>query len=183
VTPDISVVLVNERFRELAIAPGCFVAINGDVVRCVLRGGSHYWIKIAPLLSVRGYLFVLILIGQKLRRVSVHSLILSTFGESRPNPFYEAFHIDGNRGNNNINNLGWRVLTKDHEKSEQNGILPYSRRSHNRLSDKQVVGVVKSLARGDSIAKIAKRYGVAESLINKIKSGRGTRQIANVLGR
>jgi hypothetical protein len=71
---------------------------------CNLKYRDNYYLK--PLDNGKGYLRIKLTVNNKSRRVMLHRLIAEVFIEN-PNNYPFVNHIDGNKKNNNINNLEW----------------------------------------------------------------------------
>ena len=71
---------------------------------CNLKYRDNYYLK--PLDNGKGYLRIKLTVNNKSRRVMLHRLIAEAFIEN-PNNYPFVNHIDGNKKNNNLNNLEW----------------------------------------------------------------------------
>jgi hypothetical protein len=71
---------------------------------CNLKYRDNYYLK--PLDNGKGYLRIKLTVKSKSRRVMLHRLIAEAFIEN-PNNYPFVNHIDGNKKNNNLNNLEW----------------------------------------------------------------------------
>jgi hypothetical protein len=71
---------------------------------CNLKYRDNYYLK--PLDNGKGYLRIKLSVKSKSRRVMLHRLIAEAFIEN-PNNYPFVNHIDGNKKNNNLNNLEW----------------------------------------------------------------------------
>ena len=71
---------------------------------CNLKYRDNYYLK--PLDNGKGYLRIKLTVNNKSRRVMLHRLIAEVFIEN-PNNYPFVNHIDGNKKNNNLNNLEW----------------------------------------------------------------------------
>ena len=61
---------------------------------------------IKQLCNVNGYMYVHLWLKGKMYNRSVHRLVATAFIEN-PNNYPQVDHIDGNRSNNNVENLRW----------------------------------------------------------------------------
>lgn len=66
---------------------------------------------LSPRLNSDGYVKVAIIVNGRRKDFLVHRLVLESFYEKKDN--YEIDHIDGNRANNNINNLRYVTHTEN----------------------------------------------------------------------
>jgi|LakMenE18May11ns_1017448.scaffolds.fasta_scaffold9891934_4 hypothetical protein len=104
------------QLKRLEDYPGYFVSNTGRVYsniqphRTFLNGGVPYEIQPKP--HNRGYwevgLFITENHGKKIRKWRrVHQLVAETFIGPKPGKGYEVNHKDGNKKNNNLDNLEW----------------------------------------------------------------------------
>lgn len=99
-----------------------------------------------------------------------HRLVAQAFIEN-PNNFPDVNHIDGNKLNNNIENLEWVTVKQNIDHAVKLG-LRNSKGVHNYgciLEEKQVLEIYKS---NSSCSVLSKIYGVSKLAINRIKIGK-----------
>lgn len=133
----------NAEWRPVAYSDfPCEVSNTGLVRR--LNGASESTRKIHPRryygprimqpIINNGYHYVCLAANSKVKRVSVHSLVLMAFVGPRPMGMYGC-HKDGDRSNNHISNLKWATPTENqadrvrhgrHQYHIQNGSVKYS---------------------------------------------------------
>ena len=91
--------------RVLVISdlPGFEVSEKGDVWRTC--NGEHKY-KLTPFVGKRGYYNFYVRFGNKRKHLKLHRLLAKAF---IPNPqnLSEVMHLDGNKLNNNLDNLAW----------------------------------------------------------------------------
>lgn len=143
----------------------------------VNREGEVFSIRSNRLISQRldryGYPRVNLYEGTKNHTVTVHRLVAKAFV---PNPVNlpEVNHIDGDKMNNNADNLEWVTSSQNQrhafrlglqrgQKGEKNGMARYS--------EKDVRLVCELLAKGKRNAEIRDETGYSFSFIEKIKYG------------
>lgn len=117
-----------------------------------------------------GYLVVGLSINGKIKLCKVHRLVLSSFdGEDKK---LQVNHIDGNKKNNNLDNLEW-VTCSDNQKHAHKIGLKNQRGSKNnfsKLKEEDVLEIAKLLKRKNiTMRSIAKKYMVDEETIRSIK--------------
>jgi hypothetical protein len=110
--------------------------------------------------------------SSKKKNFSIHRLVMETF-----NPISEKSlqvnHIDGNKQNNNINNLEWITGKKNVIHSLQIGLRPSGEDHPNaKLTNFQVKQIPELQKQGYSLHTISKLYGVAYSTIKNINAKR-----------
>lgn len=91
----------KEEFKEIKDFPTYFISNKGRVLR--IKGNKYYYLKGG--LNQFGYKQVL-LYNRKPKMHRVHKLVAKYF---LPNPYNltDIHHIDGNKTNNDVNNLQW----------------------------------------------------------------------------
>jgi len=131
--------------------------------------------ELVPSLSMRGYRTVNLYREGIMYHRRVHQLILTTFVGPRPEGL-ECRHLDGNPGNNCIENLRWgtsRENTMDtirHGNRVNNkGVNNY----HAKLSEDQVKSIYFSYHNGTySVKELVSIFGVSRSCITDIVNKR-----------
>lgn len=105
----------------------------------------------------------------------VHRLVSSAFiekidGKSQIN------HIDGNKENNNANNLSWCSPKENMEHAINTGLINYFNRS--KLTKSDVLAIKRRLALGENYRNIAKDYPVSAGNIHAIKQNKKWKNIS-----
>jgi hypothetical protein len=122
-------------------------ASTGKIRRIGKASGATALKELKPFLQ-NGYCFVCLSINRKIKRKSVHSLVMLSFKGPVPDR-HEINHIDGNKSNNNIKNL------------------EYVTRSQNRWHSVNILG--EKIVSGE-------RHGMSKLDKNKVKNMRKFRQ-------
>lgn len=101
----------------------------------------------------------------------VHTLVLQAF--SGPKPIgYEARHLDGDCLNNKPNNLKWGSRQQNvNDKKRHGTIIVGELNGRSKLTSEQVAEI-RSLAGSLSTYALAKKYGVGQTTISAIHTGR-----------
>ena len=97
--------------------------------------------------------------------VPVHQIIACTFLGPRPDGL-DVCHNDGDPTNNRPSNLRYDTRTNNILDTYKNG------GAWRKLTVAQVIEIRKGLAAGESGASLARRIGVSEQTVSKIKTGR-----------
>lgn len=103
-----------------------------------------------------------------------HELVLLAFVGPRPSGM-EACHWDGDKRNNRLDNLRWDTPKGNQADRRRLNEFPDFRGDANpnaKLSEVQVVEIKSLIAAGVKNHRIAKRFGVSNLVISKIKTGR-----------
>jgi len=141
-----------------------------------------------PSLDSKGYLQVVLSVGENKRTARVHRLVAETFLEEPSAELVQECkssnydvvlvnHIDSNRLNNSVANLEWCSPTYNNEHCVISGNLnctSYGEDSYSAiLTEEDVIDIINLLKKGGiSQQKIADRYGVKQITISNIWTGR-----------
>ncbi len=157
---------------------------NGDVYsKCDYHGGSIYeWRKLKPWINKGGYKVVTI-DGKK---HTVHRLVAFAFIHNFNSSQNHVNHLDGDKLNNNANNLEWCTQAENNLHAYSTGLNKYTPARRNKLRmanlnenspsailDKKKVRQIKRMLKsGTKQTELADKYGVSPSTITAIKKGR-----------
>lgn len=124
-----------------------------------------------------GYHSVSIRIEGRTRRMLVHRAVALAWLPT-PSPTKTCVaHLDGDRGNNNVENLQWVSYQENESHKAQHGTRRTgSRMFFAKLTDEQAVAVRRRYAKGGtSIPKLAAEYKVSWPTIHDVVRGRSYR--------
>lgn len=138
--------------------------------------------NLKPGLSPDGYLKTMILDDdRKYRSCTVHLFVIMAFKGLRPDGL-EVNHIDGNKLNNNIENLEWVTRSENVLHAFRLGLEKPMRGEDNptaKLTTKDVLEIRKFVAEARSSGKryygrsaLAKKYGISSAYVKDIISKR-----------
>ena len=118
------------------------------------------------------YLRVTLSSGNKQKRFAVHRLVATAFlpnTEGKP----QVNHKDGNRYNNNVENLEWVTVTENIHHAVENNLCPSGESNGNSKYTKEQISMVKELSsKGFSRSVCAKLTGVSLSCVKDVRAGR-----------
>lgn len=126
--------------------------------------------------SVKGYHTVHVpMIDGKTRHLRVHRLVAEAFIPN-PNNFPQVNHIDGNKGNNQVNNLEWCTAKSNNAHARSSGLWDsfYEKGENNKnskLTEDMVKQIPNLLQQGLKPKQIADKFGVSRAAINLIRKG------------
>ena len=128
-----------------------------------------------PSITKDGYLKISFYINGKYKRKLVHRLVLATFNPIEDMDKFQVNHKDGNKQNNNINNLEWCTQLENQKHAWENGLCenscPHGDNAHHKKLTKAIVDeILKDLECGLSYRKIAKKYDISPSAVYQIKN-------------
>ena len=122
------------------------------------------------------YYAVSLCLGPLVKRMRVHTAVLRAFrgfallGQ-------EARHLDGNRLNNNIDNLVWGSPASNAADQRRHGTIRCGEQNHMHKLTEVVVIEMRAMRGAVSIADMARRAGVTESTMRYALSGRTWRHL------
>lgn len=170
---------VCERWKDIAGFDGLYAISDKGRVRS-LKGSHGQWTVLNPKLPDTHYAYKAVSLrkdGKRLRRY-VHSLVAYAFLPPRPSSEHEVRHLNGERGDNHIDNLAWGTRKENAADRERHGRtargarhgmfgvhLPRSKNGYAKLTDEQVSDIL--VAPGSQRA-IAKKFGVSQKCIWRI---------------
>lgn len=144
------------------------------------------WIRkgklLKPYKSKKGYLSVDLRINGKRKIMLVHRLVAETF---IPNIYNkpQINHIDGDKTNNNVNNLEWCTNGENQLHAFKNGLQKGNfKHPNSKLTLEQVLYIKNNCVLGskkNGIQTIAKKFGVNNSTVKQILQGKSYRYIDN----
>lgn len=150
-------------WRKCPSFPSYFISNTGRVFS--LKTG-----KILNPAKQKGYYIIWVAQHGKRRQIYVHRMVLDAFiGPS------ELFvnHIDGNRSNNNLENLEYCTQKENIRHAYRIGLIPLTPpgigNPASKLSKDDVFGILELLKKGQPQRKIGEIYGVSQRCVQFIK--------------
>ena len=102
-------------------------------------------------------------------KVKVGRLVLLAFVGPKPSDKRDMCHRDTNRANDSLPNLYWGTRSENMKDTVRTGRICGEQSVHCKLSYKEVQKIRSSK---DSGKQLAARYGVSQSLISMVRSGK-----------
>lgn len=158
---------------------GIFEASSDGRIRRVIK--TRYNQKLGEIALSGGpsyrYLKCGLILNGKLKRFSVHRLILLAFRGPCPIGM-EGAHLNGNAKDNRIENLVYKTKLENEGDKTAHGTRPQGEHvSGSRLTAGKVRLIRSDLRRGIAAIKLAEQYGVHPSTINQIRRGKTWRHV------
>lgn len=123
---------------------------------------------------VNGYHHVDLSKYGKRERHLVHRLVASAFIENH-NKKPQVNHIDGNKTNNNVNNLEWATASENVTHGYLTGLskpMAGSKNGHSKLSESEVIEMRNWYSKGRTQKELAEKFEVSTWTVQGIVEGR-----------
>lgn len=171
---------MSER-RPIPGKPGYEVGSDGTVWSCWKRGPkpimTNTWRQLTG--NRQRYGHVNVTLGRGDFRF-VHRLVLEVFVGQCP-PGLECRHLDGDAGNNRLENLVWGTPGENMNDKIGHGTSNRGEKGTKaKLTAKLVLEILEHLRGGMSLSQIAARYGVTSHAICAISRGRSWSHITGI---
>lgn len=125
-----------------------------------------------------GYLYIGLSKNGVQKNFYVHRLVLLAFGVT-PSECEEAGHLDGNPGNNRLDNLKWLTHQENTDMKRIHGtVLKGSQIGTSKLKTVEVIEIKKLLKKKVPQSTLAKRFKVTQANISVISTGKGWKHAA-----
>ena len=113
------------------------------------------------------------------RTTSIHRVVLETFHPVENMEYLEVNHIDGNKSNNNLENLEWVTHPKNMQHAVENGLTDNCAWVKPGNFSKLTVEQVKEIKndKTHSYRQLAKKYNVSHTCISDIKRGKTWKEV------
>jgi len=175
--------LPGEEWRPTVEFPDWYDVSNLGRMRRSRPGIHTFDGKIVkPSINPGGYEIIGLSINGKMFHRSVHSLVATSFIGPYPEG-KEINHIDGDKANNNAENLEYVTKSENQIHAYDMGLsTPLRGESHNmaKLSDQYVLEILDLLKEGKLMQwEIAEIYGVTQTSISNINCGKTWQDLTN----
>lgn len=118
----------------------------------------------------------LISIDGKRHRYSVHRLVMENWRPIKHMEYYQVNHIDGNKRNNNLNNLEW-VTCKENIQHAINNNLRAKINGAAKLTQDEVIEIYKRANKGETNISLGKEFDIHPDTVRKIKNKKTWKQL------
>lgn len=111
----------------------------------------------------------------------IHRLVMETFKPIKNSSELQVNHIDGNKSNNDINNLEWCTRSENILHAFKTGLEQKPKGEKNgshKLTDLEVQDICERLSRKETLQSIADIYHVSKATIGHIKQRRNWTHIS-----
>ena len=145
----------------------------GRVKSLVDRLGKKRELILKANTNKQKYLFVTLYKGKNIKTLKIHRLVAEAF-ISNPEHKPTVNHLDGNKQNNNLNNLEWATRSEQTKHAFKIGLMKVSygeKASNAKLTDEQAIKIRAEYvpySRKYGTYALAKKYGVKPDAIQRI---------------
>lgn len=151
--------------------------INSSVQKCGYRLSKPRVLSIND--QGNGYKILCTQIHGKKKNYYIHRLVAEFFVPNHDN-LPEVNHFDSDRSNNHYTNLEWVTRSENMMHASKHGFLKNGAENHNaKLTESQVIEILTKARENPNINRkeLAKIYGVSDTAICKIISGKRWKRI------
>lgn len=134
---------------------------------------------LSPQLDKDGYEKVQMLSTDgKRHRYSVHRLVMENWRPVKKMEYYQVNHIDGNKRNNNLDNLEW-VTCKENIQHAIKNDLRAKINGAAKLTQNKIIEIYRRANNGQLNINLAKEFNVHPDTIGRIKNKKSWKQLLN----
>lgn len=174
----------GEVWKDIPSYMGLYQASSMGRIRSVVRKGVRKSKVRATYPNLRGYMCVILYKDRKRKYLTVHRLVLAAFQGPCPEG-HECLHIDGDPGNNKIENLRWgthreNMLDKQRHGTQQR--MKGSKHPRSKLTEADINIIRGRLQSNERVNTIAGDYNVSPTTIDAVKKGRTWRHVLPIIG-
>lgn len=102
-------------------------------------------------------------------RTTLHRLIARTFLGEPPSPAHQVAHFDGDKTNNNLENLRWATLRENVGDAVRHGSRKGEKNGAAVLTRDEAMAIRSARERGVPVRELIAEYRVSESQIRRIE--------------
>ena len=171
----------EEKWKDIEGYEGIYQVSNTGKVKSLKRSVKHYTgstrtvnERLLKHTIVNGYCHVDLSKYGKRERFLVHRLVASAFLKN-PNRKPQVNHIDGNKINNNVNNLEWSTANENVLHGYRTGLtkpMTGSKNGHSKLSELEVIEIRNMYSKGRTQKELAEKFKVSTWTIQGIVENR-----------
>lgn len=139
---------------------------------------SEYYNKFLKILTnKKGYYYYTVKTKEhRDKKLFIHRVLMICYNYREDYNIMQVNHIDGNKKNNNLNNLEWCTNEENMQHAVKNNLIARQKGESNpanKLKEKEVLEIIEHLLKRDlSYSQLAAKYRCSKSTISAIKSKR-----------
>ena len=132
---------------------------------------------LSPQLDKDGYEKVQMMsIDKKRHRYSVHRLVMENWRPIKHMEYYQVNHIDGNKRNNNLNNLEWVTCEQNIQHAVKNNLRAKINGAA-KLTQDEVIEIYKRANNGETNISLGNKFNIHPDTVGKIKNKKTWKQL------
>ena len=165
---------MKEKWTDIKNYENCYQVSNLGNIRSLPRNGTIKHIRILkPYIDNHGYYIVTLSCKNIKKTYKIHRIVAETF-INNPNNKTQINHIDGNKLNNNINNLEWCTILENNIHARENNLKPDDsgiNNANSKFTKKDINYIRNMYIKGDKIygcIALANKFKVSKSTISYI---------------
>lgn len=131
---------------------------------------SDQWRELKPTPQYVGHMLQTFNVGGRKVYRLVHRLVLEVFFGPCPEGM-ECRHLDGNPGNNRLDNLAWGTKKENQADSRRHGtayMLPGRKGEYRKIDERSAIEIRKLASEGVSRKALSIRFGLGTSQVGRI---------------
>ena len=114
----------------------------------------------------------------KRHRYSIHRLVMQNWHPIKHMEYYQVNHKDGNKRNNNLNNLEWVTCKENIQHAVKNNLRAKINGAA-KLTQNEVIEIYKRANNGESNISLGKIFNIHPDTVGKIKNKKSWKQLLN----
>lgn len=172
---------MDEEFRDIQGWPGYRIGSLGTVMSCRHVNGkgplSSEWHALTQYPNADGYMQIRLYNNGSRGMRRVHLLVIAAF-VGPPLPGQECRHLDGNRTNNNANNLAWGTHSENMADTIRHKTsTPGEKSAMAKIKERDVIEMIRLKRLGTRHSDIAKQFGISMTNVSYIVNRRSWKHV------
>lgn len=143
-----------------------------QVSNCGSVRNAHKGHLLRPFRGYHGYLRVNLCVDGARKQLAVARLVCAAFNGEQPSADHQVAHLNGEKENNNADNLYWATISENAHDRVKHGTSANGSRVHSKLTSADVRAIRGA---SDKLKHIAAKYGISMTMVVNIRSGRSWR--------
>lgn len=174
--------MILEKYKDLAVPNGVelrdlpgfedryFAGSDGNIYSNIFHPHKPSPFRMLNRTGSRGYFYVKLSNYGIQYQTDIHVWVCKAFHGEKPTPLHEVRHLDGNKTNNNPDNLTWGTRKENSDDKRRHGTMVEGSKSFlAKFSDEDVVNIRYLRGIGEiKVAQLSKIYNVNKSVIYNI---------------
>ena len=175
--------ITDEIWKDIPGHPGYQVSNYGEVRsvdRLIKRENDKFpYLRRGNIIKQQdnGHGYKWVHMGATAKPTYVHRLVLSVFSPYHAPDQTDVNHKDGNKGNNNIENLEWCTRSENNFHAYDNGLHAYGENHPQSKYSFETIEEIKGMAsNGERICDISRKMNISHQYVSGIVRGKKRRR-------